>query len=211
MVKVNLIPESVQAAQARRRHLKRWAVSLSAAALIVSLPGGGHWMQHLRIDELHAQNNKLQNDLRSARSDLKTTSAQANDAFLRVERAKALRTKRAWSDMLALIGACLPRDCFLTSIATDPPVPSAAANVKKPVSQSSAAAVTPEQEKPDVVIIDAPRKLRMTGEAEDAAQPLIFVAKLKESQVFQDVTLQRSSRDKPEDETRFQFELICEW
>jgi Tfp pilus assembly protein PilN len=224
MVTVNLIPESVQAAQARRRHIKWWAACLAVTTVVAVVPVGAHLMQHLRIDELHAQNYKFQTDLAAARVELKTATAAANDSFLRIERAKALRTKRAWSDMLALIGSCLPKDCWLTSIATDPDVPPAASLARK-TPPASATPGAPAPEKPAVVIIDAPRKLRMTGEATDATQPLSFVTKLKESQVFREVTLERSISSSPhgsrtvgltlgektEDESNFRFELICEW
>jgi Tfp pilus assembly protein PilN len=228
MVTVNLIPESIQAAQARGRHIKRWAACLAVTTIVAVVPVGAHWMQHLRIEELLAQSDKLQTDLAAARVELKTATAAANDAFLRIERAKALRTKRAWSDMLALIGSCLPKDCWLTSIATDPDVPSAAPMVRKasPATEPPSSSLskggqrgsTLAPEKPAVVIIDAPRKLRMTGEATDATQPLFFVTRLKESQVFKEVTLERSSaepralaRATGDDESNFRFELICEW
>ena len=216
MVTVNLIPESVQAARASRRHLKRWAACLAVSAGVAGVPVGAHWMQHVRIDELLAQSDNLQTDLAVARAELKTATAAANDAFLRIERAKALRSKRAWSDMLALIGSCLPKDCWLTSIATDPDVPPAAPVARKtpPATDPPASPLSKGGQRgfePAVVIIDAPRKLRMTGEATDATQPLFFVTRLKESQVFREVTLERSLREKPEDESNFRFELICEW
>ena len=210
MVTVNLIPESVQAAQVRRRHIKRWAACLAVTVVVAVVPVSAHWMQHVRIDELYAQSDKLQTNLAAARVELKTATAAANDSFLHIERAKALRSKRAWSNMLALIGSCLPKDCWLTSIATDPDVPSAAPLARK-TPPASATPGTPAPEKSAVVIIDAPRKLRMIGEATDATQPLFFVTRLKESQVFREVTLERSLREKPEDESNFRFELLCEW
>ena len=210
MVTLNLLPESVQAAQARRRHVKRWALILAVSAVAGTIPAGAHWMQHLQIEELGAQSEKLQSDLAAARVELRTATAEANDAFLRLERAKALRSKRAWSGMLALIGSCLPKQCWLTSIATDPEVPPAGPVARSPLPPAAIpGAAAPE--KPAVVTIEAPRKLRITGEALDSADPLSFVAKLKESQVFRNVILERSLRERPEQESQFRFELICEW
>ncbi len=226
MVTLNLIPESVQASQDRLRHFKRWTICLIGTTAVAIVPVGAHWVQHVRIDELHNQSDKLQTDLAATRAELKTATAAANDSFLRIERAKALRSKRAWSDMMALIGSCLPKDCWLTSIAPDPDVPSAAPLARKapPANDPAASSLgkagqrgsTPPPEKLAVVIIDAPRKLRMTGEATDATQPLYFVTRLKESQVFREVTLERSLREKSNpgaeaDESVFRFELICEW
>jgi len=207
---VNLIPERMQTAQTRRRHLQRWAACLAITALVAVVPIAAHWMQHLRVDELHAQNDKLQTDLAAARAELKTATAAANDAFMRIERANALRSKRAWSGMLALIGSCLPKDCRLTALATDPDVPSAAPVARKappPAATPGTAAI----ETTGPILIDAPRKLRLSGSAADATQPLLFVAMLKESHVFREVTLERCLREKPEDESHFRFELLCEW
>ncbi len=211
MVTLNLLPEGVQAAQARRRHVKRWALILAVTAVAGTVPAGAHWMRHVQIEELGAQSEKLQSDLTAARVELRTATAEANDAFLRLERAKALRSKRAWSGMLALIGSCLPKQCRLTSLATDPEVPPAAAPVARSPVPPAATPGAAAPEKPAVVTIEAPRKLRITGEALDSADPLSFVAKLKESQVFRDVILERSLRERPEQESQFRFELICEW
>jgi outer membrane murein-binding lipoprotein Lpp len=210
MITLNLLPESVQAAQARRRHVKRWALILAVTAVAGTIPAGAHWMQHLQIEELGAQSEKLQSDLAAARVELRTATAEANDAFLRLERAKALRSKRAWSGMLALIGSCLPKQCWLNSIATDPEVPGAGPVARSPLPPAATPGAA-ASEKPAVVTIEAPRKLRISGEALDSADPLSFVAKLKESQVFRNVILERSLRERPEQESQFRFELICEW
>lgn len=212
MVAVNLIPESIQAAQARRRHLKRWAGCLTVTTIVAVVPLAAHWLQHMRKDKLQRQNDQLQMEVTTARAELKTVTAAANEAFQRVERAKALRSKRAWSSMLAFIGSCLPKECWLTSISTDPDVPSAAPQTPR----SSPPAATPGAANPSKapeppVTIDAPRKLRMAGSSLDATQPLFFVATLKDSRVFREVTLERCLREKPEDESHFRFDLVCEW
>jgi hypothetical protein len=51
----------------------------------------------------------------------------------------------------------------------------------------------------------------MVGNAGDATQPLAFVAQLKESRVFREVTLERTHREADEKEARFKFEVLCEW
>ena len=59
--------------------------------------------------------------------------------------------------------------------------------------------------------IDAPRKLRLIGYALNDAQPMEFVTRLKDAQVFQRVTLERSLLETSEEAQRFRFELVCEW
>jgi len=220
MVAVNLIPDSLRSAQARRRHIKRWAVCLALTYTVAVIPAVAHWRQHMRVDALHAQNDQLQTDLAAARADLKTTTTTANEIFLRIERAKALRSKRAWSSMLALIGDCLPKDCWLTALATDPDTPSI--GPAGPVSRNTLPPSTSSEGTNGPIgpmFIDAPRKLRMSGSAVDASLPLFFVARLKDSQVFRGVTLERCLSDTPagaaatagEGESNFRFDLVCEW
>lgn len=219
MVTVNLIPESIRSAQARRRHVKCWAVCLALTYAVAVIPAVAHWRQHMRVDNLHTQNDQIQNDVAAARVDLKTTTATANEIFLRIERAKALRSKRAWSSMLALIGDCLPKDCWLTALATDPDTPST--GTVGPVSRNTPPSLPSGGPNGPIgpMFIEAPRKLRMSGSAVDASLPLIFVARLKDSRVFREVTLERCLSDTPagaaatdgEDESSFRFDLVCEW
>jgi Tfp pilus assembly protein PilN len=214
MVRINLIPRSIQIAQAYRRRVKQWAVAMAVAVVTCAVPAVGHWRQHGHIDELRLSSDRLQADLAAARAELRAVSSQANDLVLRSERAKALRGKRSWSSMLALIANCLPPECWLTSLATDPPVPSAAPPVRK-APAAPLAAVAPgaaaQAEPPPVVTIDAPRKMRIHGHSGDATQPLAFVARLKESHVFRDVSLERAHRAGEDPAAPFKFEVLCEW
>ncbi len=214
MVSVNLIPESIRAAQTRRRHLKTWTALTVVAAAASAVPIAAHWSQHVRRDELQALNEQLQADLTSARGELRTVTAEAGEVVLRLERANALRAKRSWSSLVALLASNLPDECWLISLATDPDVPSAAPPVRKgaapapPVPAGGAPALA---EKAAVVTIDAPRKLRLIGQAADATGPLAFASRLKDTRVFSAVTLERSQRESAEQGTYFKFELICEW
>jgi len=216
MILINLIPEETQRAQARRRRLARWAVSIAVAALACAIPLIAHWTQHSRVDELRRLSDHLQADLLAARAELKNISAQAQELVLRSERAKALREKRSWSSVLALIASCLPSECWLTSLATDPPVPGAAplsARKPAPPGASRAAPVRPvgQAEKPALTTIDAPRKLRIVGNASESTQPLAFVARLKESHAFREVLLERTNRQGDDPAAAFKFEVLCEW
>jgi len=226
VVAINLIPEAIQSAQARRRHAARWGVLIAIAALAWSVSWVAHWNQHTRVDELTAINDQLQADLLAARTELKTLSAQADELLLRTERARTLREKRCWSSMLALIASCLPRECWLTSLATDPASPAGGpgpSQVRKPPAPSAGgsppsppAADRPERgpsspQKSVALQFEAPRKLRILGNAGDPVQPLAFVARLKEARVFRDVVLEQTHRAGDERESLFKFEVLCEW
>jgi len=209
MIELNLLPLEVQLAGARRRRIRQWSAAAVVAAMIAAIPFGMDTMRRLRADDLRGQNDALQSELTSTRTELRTLSASAVEATLQLERTLALRTKRSWSGLLAFIGSCLPDECWLTSVATDPPIPMGAGPIR-PVPSQTAVAGTPPKEK-QVVTIDAPRKLRISGLAIDAAQPHGFVSRLKESNVFQGVTLEQSVLEQGEAEPHFRFSLVCEW
>jgi Tfp pilus assembly protein PilN len=213
MITINLIPKSIQIAQAYRRRAKQWVVAIAVAVVIAAVPAVAHWRQHGDIDELRLSSDRLQTEVAAARAELKAVSSQANELVLRSERANALRGKRSWSSMLALIANCLPKECWLTSLATDPAVPSAAPPARKapPAAPAVAPRAAAQPEQPAVVTIDAPRKLRIHGHSGDATQPLAFVARLKESHVFRDVSLERTHRAGEDPAAPFKFEVLCEW
>jgi len=215
MTSVNLIPEAVLVAQVRRRHAKGWSLLVLAAGGLSAIPTLLDWSRQAHAAELRGESARLQRELESTRTQLRTTSEEATRVFLEVERANALRSKRAWSAMFALIVSCLPSDCWLASIATDPESPPGGAQPPRP------AGVKPKSGagERETVTIEAPRKLRMIGYAENDRQSLAFVSNLKESRVFQNVLLERTIRAPDvasgqagaQGGVIYQFEVVCEW
>lgn len=206
MISVNLIPDTIQAAQKQRRHLRWWGMLILAASVVLVVPLGIDWYQSARAAELHAQDEQLQSVLATTRAELRAQMAQANTTLLHLERAKALRSKRAWSAMFALISRCMPAGCWLTSFATDPPGPSLGA-----VGTITMAGRETDGEARTTVTIEAPRKLRLSGYATDAAEPHEFVANLKSTGAFSHVLLEGSRREPELDGYYSRFELVCEW
>jgi Tfp pilus assembly protein PilN len=220
MTSVNLIPECVLVARTQRRHAKSWTMLILAAAGLSAVPLVLDWSRRTRAAELRDESGRLQQELGSTRLQLAATSAEATRVFLEVERANALRSKRAWSAMFALIASCLPADCWLASVATDPEAPAGGAPPRPVVANPGTSAGAPKGGgKREIVTIEAPRRLRMIGYAEDDTQPLAFVTNLKESRVFQNVLLERAVRapdvaadpSGPSGGTVYQFEVVCEW
>lgn len=202
---MNLIPDSVRQTRTSRRHLKRWGVACLAALVVVAFPLGVDWYRNARAAELGAQARQLAGQLSAARKEVEEATTAAREVFLQLERANALRAKRSWSGMLAMLGACMPTECWISSFATDPATPS--------VGEHSSPTGKPKNgdEPEEVVTIEAPRKLKLVGYALDATQPLMFVRRLKSTGVFDRVTLERSLRETGEGGARFRFELTCEW
>ena len=207
MVGVNLIPENVRLAQERRRRLKGWGIAILLAVAILALPLTVDWVQRVQAAELRTQHDQLQNELQTVRTELRALTSQANQALMQLERAHALRSKRAWSAMFALIEKGMPEGAWLVSMATDPATPPSGDGHKTEIRDRD----TGTDEQPAIVVIEAPRRLRMAGFAVDAAQPHEFVSSLKESKVFTNVSLEHLRRERVLDGSYFRFELICEW
>jgi Tfp pilus assembly protein PilN len=158
------------------------------------------------------------------RASLRQLTSEVQDASLHLERARALRSKRAWSSLLATIGGALPERCWLTSMATDPASPAPGmrtidAKARGGQPGTTSASANAEQK---VVLIDGPRALRISGYASDASDPLAFVTHLKETGLFRTVHLE-SFRSEPTPgvlatrgtargvDAIFRFDVLCEW
>lgn len=213
MVSVNLIPETVQTMHTRQRHLKLWGVMILASFGLLCIPWGMNWYQSARAEALRVESEGLQGRLKTTRTELRTHMTEANALLLQLQRAKALRSKRAWSGMIGLVGSCMPPGCWLTSLATDPETPTAIGRmaVNAAFKRNPANGSDPKGADSATLTIEAPRKMRLVGYATDAAEPHMFVANLKDTEVFSRVALERSQREPVLDGYYFRFELICEW
>ncbi len=207
MVRINLISETVQLAQAKRRRIKAWAISILLAAAVLAVPLTIDRVQRAEATELGLQNRRLQAELTRMRADLAALTTLMDEVGSQLERAAALRSKRPWSAMFAMIDQCMPQGCWLVSIATDPAAPPPGGGRKKVVRVRDLDA----DEIPAVVVIDAPRMLRIAGFAMDASEPLAFASNLKETAVFTGVILEHLRLEPVLDGSYFRFELICEW
>lgn len=209
MVAINLVPETVQQTQKLRRHLVIWTVMIFGALVMLTLPLAIGWIRQSEANRLSQRNDLLQSRLSAARVQLRSLESSAKDALLCLERSRTLRSKRAWSSVVAAIADKLPAGCWLTSMASDPSVPPPATKRPDavPIRQASAKKVTT----PSAVTIDAPRKLLLTGYATEPSEPYQFVTNLKKSGIFLDVAMVTSRREPVLDGSYFRFELTCDW
>jgi hypothetical protein len=119
--------------------------------------------------------------------------------------------------MFALIATCLPADCWLLSVATDPETPGvgAARAAAAPAVQGTPAVHVENPPRRETVTIEAPQKMRLIGFSTSDSQPLVFVGNLSESKAFARVALQKATRapsgKDAGDEPLYQFEIVCEW
>ncbi len=215
---INLVPQNVQVVHIRARLLRFW-ISMSCVGLLAL--GGAlifNWFQTSKAGSLQDRLNLTENELTKLRSDVRLLASEASQIQQQLERADALRSKRAWSGLLAMIAEKLPADCHLQNISTDPGKPPAESILHGSAKPANAAPAllpngqpAPPPPPPRTVTIDAPRKLRMTGFANDPAQPVAFVSALKESGAFTHVNLERAQWEPAALNSGFRFELVCEW
>lgn len=206
MVNINLIPVRVHRAQTCREHFKRWMISLAIGLLALGVSSGAEWARGVEAGELRGRAQQLQTNVEEARARLMSVRSKASGVLHQIERATALRAKRPWSGIFALIDSCMPEGCWLTTIATDPATPAARSR------PSTVRAIRkPDEPKHRAVTIETPRKLRIGGYATEMAEPLAFVMQLEKRGVFTQVRLVGSQSEPILDGTYFKFEIVCEW
>jgi Tfp pilus assembly protein PilN len=205
MAHVNLVPQSVRIRRARLRRAQQWLVVCVVAFGGMVLPLIFDALQRARLAELRRGSDGLHGQLEVQRKELRALTAQAAHAQIQLEHAESLRAKRAWSGVIARIASSLPDGCWLTALATDPATPSASRSAPPPAPAGSTSTAPAE------LTLDAPRKLKMTGYARDAAHPHAFAGSLRETGLFSQVALRNSVREPVLDGFYFRFELECEW
>lgn len=210
MTCINLIPAEIRRAAVRRVRLVRWSAVTVLAGVLAAIPFSLSLSRKAQAMELRAEVDRLDQEAAGVRSQLRSATTRAQELLSELERSRALRGKRAWSSMFALIANCLPADCWLHSVATDPEAPGAV--VSRPVGAPLAHGALASAE---TVTIEAPQKLRLIGFSTHDAQPLVFVSNLVDSRAFAHVALQKALRapggNEANEESLYQFEIVCEW
>ena len=123
MVSVNLIPASVLIRYAVRRRVQNWIIAGVILGAAVTVPVVVEGRQQARVQRLRGEITVLEGKLGELRGQVARTAQGVLDTDAQLARGRALRTKRGWASLLALVGGCVPEEAWLTSIATDPPAP----------------------------------------------------------------------------------------
>jgi Tfp pilus assembly protein PilN len=210
MTPINLIPSHLLFARARGRRLRIWGISAAAAIALVAIPCVLDQVRAAQADSLREELHVLSSEEASLRDQLAETAREAKHLANQTERAKALRSKRAWSKMLALLGACLPDQAWYTSIATDPAFPVGGRSTSR-VSMANAAPGQPGDKAPKTITIDAPRRLALSGFALEYEQVYELMGHLKATGVFTNIELLQTVVDANRDVPAVRFELVCDW
>ena len=215
MVGINLIPEHVRWARARRRRLVRWATAVVLSLATLTIPLGIEWYFRARAEVLREEQQRLQAELAAVRTQLTEANREQTALASEIERARALRSKRSWSGLFALLGQCLPRDAWLTAVATDPATPPAqkaqAGSLHQTVLNLAGLKGKPEPAGPSIITIEAPRKLRLEGYTGDYQELYAFIALLKQTGAFAEVQQGWARTEQVDRRSVVSFEVICTW
>ena len=204
-MQLNLIPENVCNGYRRRARIRTWGIAFTLATVVLAIPVGWDWSRQAKARRLRVKHAELTATRSATQTEWEHVKREVAKTQAQIERADALRAKRAWSSMLALIARDVPPNVWLVSVATDPAVPpnQAARRVlsPNPAGEPDAASIT----------IDAPSKISIVGFAPHAEDPITLVSNLKASGAFRDVTLRRSFLEPIDDGLYFRFDIVCEW
>ena len=210
MTLINLIPAEVHHAAIQRSHLRRWALVVALAGVVAGIPYSLSLARNAQVSKLREEVEFVDLQNSKVRTQLRVATGQAQQLNSALERSRALRAKRAWSGMFALIASSLPADCWLHSVATEPDSPGASVIRTAVVPTPAGAPVAAE-----TVTIEAPRKLVLLGYSTSDSQPLVFVSNLRDSNAFTNVALQKAMRAPSETNASaavlHQFEIACGW
>ncbi len=203
-VYVNLVPAALRMHAARRRRLTRWTLAVASSAALAAVAVGFSLHKQAQAAALRNEQRGLSAQLSETRAKLTAAADEGRRLKAEVQRADALRAKRCWSGMTGLVAACMPQEVWLTSMATDPHMPSAGA----PVPLRLAAANSNSSEP---VTMSAPTLMQLHGYALDHERLYEFMAALKQTGVFRSVELLKAGAEPLRQATAIRFQLTCGW
>jgi Tfp pilus assembly protein PilN len=208
VIAINLIPERVVLAKRRRRRLRAWSCILLLSAAVCAVPVSVEAARNRRVRSLRADRTQLLKDIEKSRAELNRIRLDVQDLKAEAARADALRTKRPWATLLAMLSDTLPKEMWLVSVATDPATPP-----RGDVDRTAETPPTPPDEdaEAEVVMLEAPRKLTLDGYAVDYLSLLRFMSDLNTCKAFQTVSLTRAVDEPTFDATAVRFKILCEW
>ncbi len=209
MIGINLIADSVLVSRRRRRRVQRWVMSVLAAGVVASIPVGIELSRHQQVQSLRGEKRLYAAQIESMRSELNEVGIENRGLSAQTARANALRTKRSWSRLLAMVSRTLPEELWLTSMSTDPAVPIRGHRDLTP--RKSAAPAGEVDDAPRVVTMEAPRALKLAGYALEHRHLYEFMSRLKSVEAFGDVSLTKAVEEPVFRSKAVRFEIRCTW
>lgn len=219
MIGINLIDPSVLSARRRKRRIQRWVLAALTGGGVGAFPVGLEISRHQQVMALEGEKSVLQSRIDATRDQLNAIGIEIRNLEAQTARASALRTKRSWSGLLALLSSIAPEEVWFVSLATDPATPGRGSKdltPPKPPPTAAAATKTPadkpaKPEPPAVVMMEAPRALVFEGYALEHRNLYDFMSRLKESNLFADVSLTKAAEEPVLSGKAVRFKIQCRW
>ncbi len=208
MIGINLIAPSVLEARCRKRRIQRWIYVCAIGSLVAAIPLSIEISRHQKVQSLKREKTMLATMIESTRSRLNESGIEIRNLEAQMGRANALRSKRPWSRLLALIADTLPQELWLVSLATDPSTSTVGYRDLTPIASPGVAGT---DSAPQVVTMEAPRALVLQGYALHHKNLYEYMSRLKRSERFNDVSLTNASEEPVLGSTAVRFEVECTW
>lgn len=207
LIQLNFIPERLLFLRKRKRKCFRLAATAAICALLILAPLTAEWLNAARARELEQERGRINAALTEQRAKLRDTTDRTKQLRAQLDRANVLRSKRGWAGLVATISGAMPQGVWLTSLGTNPAKPSSS-SVQR-IAAASPKPGAPAVEVPNV--LDGPTELVLEGYAQDHMVLWDFIQEVKQTEMFQDVTLVRSGVEPVLNSSAVRFNISCRW
>ncbi len=208
MIGINLIPEHQIAERRKRRRIRAWTFTLLTTAAISAAPVGLELSRQHQVIRLRNERSSVLASIQESSEKLNRLREETHSLHAELDRADALRAKRRWSGLLAMISRALADEIWLISVATDPPTPQRGDRSLVP---KNTPAPAKDNVQTTVIMLEAPRKLTLEGFALEHRDLYEFKTRLSQTGIFTDVNEIQGTKEPVGDGSAVRFKIVCHW
>lgn len=203
MASVNLMSSKLRLARRRSHRIRAWVTAVTVMSILAAVPVSISAVQAARAAGIENDIVPVLDHLKAAHQKLDVLKQRGAVLSTQIDRADALRSKRHWSDLLALISRELPDELWLTQVTSR--------DAKVESTPVAAATATGPTAGPEVVHIDGPGGLEIRGFAISHEWIYEWIKRLKDTSAFRRVELMESAAESVHRGEAVRFVLECEW
>ena len=199
-VRVDLIPPVLHEQRRARRRRRAWTMVVTALAVSTGGVGAYASRQAARVVDLRQRGVERRRETVELRRESVQLADDLEEATRILREAETLRDGHRWSRMVTFIAQHVPDSVLLVTMATDPPR-----------TRSSRAPARADGAGSRALRDQSSTTLTLRGYAVQHDDLAGFLQRLKNSNVFQAVTLHYSKREPFLDGEGVAFALTCRW
>jgi Tfp pilus assembly protein PilN len=206
MPSVNLMPPQAWARRCLRRRIRAWSAALVVALLFAKVALGLYATSAAKAAAVMSDAAPLTSEFERVRAQLAETAQACTALAKQIERADALRTKRDWAGLFAMVSERTPPTVWLTGLK------SAGGDGRGSHRHTAAAPSTDAAgEAEPLLLLEGPDQLRIEGYALELESLYDFMGALKSAKVFESVELSAAGREPMLRATAVRFIIVCDW